>query len=215
MLPARKAVLNRRIQAMFTSKEGRGRPGKIAAGALLALVLSVSGALAQTAAPPANHPVAAPKQVGVWTVTGWSQGYCSASRPLRGVTAEGGTLEFVVARLRIGYRIALSAPEWELTPRTSFPVELVADPVWHSDATAVAAGPKVVVIDLGASEAFMKKLGIAPVLEVKAAQATFKLPLEAFEGAVAELDACFAALKRPTSNPFAAAAPAAKTAQNN
>src|SRR3979409_479258 len=79
-------------------------------GASLALSPSVStGASAQSPSPPANVQVTAPKQVGAWTVVGWSQGYCAAERPVLGAAGDGGTLQFVVARLRIGYRIALGA----------------------------------------------------------------------------------------------------------
>jgi hypothetical protein len=54
----------------------------------LALALSAAtGAFAQTNAPPANTQVVAPKQVGFWTVIGWSQGYCAAERPLPGPQA--------------------------------------------------------------------------------------------------------------------------------
>lgn len=198
---------------MFTRSSTTHRTVRMIAGAALALAVSLQGALAQTAAPPVNKPVTKPKQVGTWAITGWSQGYCAAERPVPGAAADGATLQFLVARVRIGYRLALSAPDWELTPQTSFPIELIADPVWRSDATALAVGPKLIIIELGASGAFMKKLATAPMIEVKAAQASFKLPLESFENAVAELDACFESLRKPASNPFAA--PARKTAQNS
>jgi dienelactone hydrolase len=177
----------------------------IVAGTVLALTLSVStGAVAQTSAPPANTAVTTPKQVGAWTVTGWSQGYCSAERPVRDAAAGGGALQFVLARVQTGYRIALSAPDWELKPQTAFPVQLIADPVLRSDANAIAVAPKVVMIELGADGQLVKKLATAPALEVKAAQATFKLPMERFADALAEVDSCFGALKRPVANPFAA-----------
>ena len=81
---------------------------------------------------------------------------------------------------------------------------MIAQPVLRSDASAVVVGPKLVVIELGADGQFVRKLAAAPMIEVKAAQATFKLPLEGFAEALTEVDACFAALKRPVSNPFAA-----------
>jgi hypothetical protein len=198
----------------FTStQERRNSTRGVIAGAVLALTLSVStGAFAQTANPPANVVVSAPKQVGTWTVTGYSQGYCAAERPLQGAAGGGGALQFVVARLRIGYRIALASPEWELKPPSSFPIELVAQPVLRTDANAIVAGPKMVMIELGADGQFMKKLATAPVMEVKAAQATFKLPMEGFAAALAEVETCFAALKQPASNPFAPPEPAQKTA---
>ena len=177
----------------------------IVAGAALALALSVStGAAAQTGSPPANTPVTAPKQVGAWTVIGWSQGYCAAERPVRGGAAGGAALQFVLARLRTGYRIALSAQEWDLKPQTSFPVELIADPVLRNDTKAVAVAPKLVVIELGPDAQLAKKLAGAPTIEIKAAQATFKLPMEGFADALASIDTCFATLKQPMANPFAA-----------
>ena len=168
----------------------------IVAGAVLILALSAStGAVAQTNGPAANTPVTAPKQVGAWTVIGWSQGYCAAERPVRGAAAGGAALQFVLARLRIGYRIALSAPEWDLKPQTAFPVELIADPVLRNDTKATAVAPKLVVIELGADVQLAKKLAGAPMIEVKAAQAAFKLPMEGFADALAAVDACFGTLK--------------------
>jgi dienelactone hydrolase len=179
--------------------------------AFLALALSAStGAVAQTGSPPANTPVTAPKQVGAWTVIGWSQGYCAAERPVRGAAAGGAALQFVLARLRVGYRIALSAPEWDLKPETAFPVQLIADPVLRNDTKAIAVAPKLVVIELGADAQLAKKLAGAPMIEIKAAQATFKLPMEGFADALAAVDACFGTLKQPTANPFAASPAATK-----
>ena len=175
------------------------------ASAVLALTLSAqTGALAQTNTPPANTQVIAPKQVGSWTVIGWSQGYCAAERPLPGAAGGGATLQFVLARFQAGYRLALGSQEWELKPQTTFPIELIAQPVLRSDASAVVVGPKLVVIELGADGQFLRKLTTAPTIEVKAAQATFKLPMEGVAEALVEVDACFGALKRPATNPFAA-----------
>jgi dienelactone hydrolase len=137
-------------------------------------------------------------------VIGWSQGYCAAERPLPGAAGGGATLQFVLARFQAGYRLALGSQEWELKPQTTFPIELIAHPVLRSDASAVVVGPKLVVIELGADGQFVRKLTTAPMIEVKAAQATFKLPMEGFAEALVEVDSCFGALKRPASNPFAA-----------
>jgi len=178
------------------------------AGTVLALTLSIAtGASAQTSAP-ANTPVTNPKQVGAWTVIGWSQGYCAAERPVRDGAAGVSALHFVLARLRTGYRIALSAPEWELTPQTAFPVQLIAEPVLRSEAKAIAVGPKMVIIEIGSDGQLANKLATTSMMEIKAAQASFKLPMEGFGAALAEVDACFGALKQPASNPFAAPSPA-------
>jgi hypothetical protein len=185
----------------------------VIAGAVLALVLSVStGAFAQAGGPTGNAQIMAPKQVGNWTVTGFSQGYCAAERALPGATGDGGNLQFVVARLRTGYRIALASQDWDLKPQAAFPIELVAQPVLRTDASAVVAGPNMVIIELGGDALFMKKLAIAPMMEIKAAQATFKLPMTGFTAALAEVETCFGAIKQRASNPFAPPDPGLKMA---
>jgi pimeloyl-ACP methyl ester carboxylesterase len=185
--------------------------GAIGAGAVLALILSASAtALADSATPAANAPVTGPTQVGAWAVTGWSEGYCSAERPVRGADGGASVLQFVLARLRIGYRLALSAREWELPPQTSFPIELIAEPVMHRNANAVAAGPKLVVIELGSDGESVKELGSASTLEIKTARTTFKLPLEGFAEAFAQVETCYGALKQPVANPFVPADSAQK-----
>ena len=191
---------------VLTSTQPPRNPSRgLIASAVLALTLSAqTGALAQTNTPPANTQVIAPKQVGSWTVIGWSQGYCAAERPLPGAAGGGATLQFVLARFQAGYRLALGSQEWELKPQTTFPIELIAQPVLRSDASAIVVGPKLVVIELGADGQFLRKLTTAPTIEVKAAQATFKLPMEGVAEALVEVDACFGALKRPATNPFSA-----------
>lgn len=202
---------------------GRSALGRgILVGAAFALTLSVqSGALAQTTAAQSNAPApapvkqaGAPKQVGLWTVIGWNRGnaasHCSAERPVRGAAQDGSVLQFALVRWAGGYRIALGADEWELTPQTAFPVELIAAPVFRSDANALAIGPKIVMIELGSDGQFMQKLSTAAAIEIKTAQTTFKLPLEGFGSALSEVDTCFGALKRPNANPFAAPATAPK-----
>jgi hypothetical protein len=185
-----------------SSKYPRTSARGIVAGAVLALGL-VSSALAQTGSPPENVVVAAPKQVAAWTVTGWSRGYCSARRPLPGVAGGGATLQLALTKLRIGYRITLSAEEWELKPWWTFPIEVIADPVLQTDANATAFTPKLVFIELGADAQFVKKLVAAPMIEIKASHATFMLPMDGIDEALAELETCFGALKQPTANPFA------------
>jgi dienelactone hydrolase len=183
------------------------RPG-MAAGTVLAMALAVSACGgAQTSTPPANKTAIAPKQVGAWTVTGYSEGYCAAERPVSGADGGAGGMQFQFARQRSGYRIALSAQEWDLTPQTSFPVQLIPDPVLRSNAKAIAATPKTVIIELGTDGQSLNRLATVSTLEVRAAQTTFKLPMEGLSQALAEVDACFGALKQPLSNPFVAPRP--------
>jgi len=181
---------------------------RVIAGAFAGMVLALSvpaGALAQASAP-ANTMVAPPKRVGAWSVSGWSQGYCAGERSV--AVAGGVPLQFGVVQSRIGYRLALISPRWDFKPATVFPIELVVQPVFRSDADALVGGPKLIVIDLGSDATFMRKLAGAPAIEIKTAQvtlnqATLKLPLEGFADMLTELESCFGALKRQMANPFA------------
>ena len=176
---------------------------------VLALTVAApTAASAQANAPVAITQASPPKQVGVWMVNAWNRGnvgsHCSAERPVQGASPSGGPLQFVLVRYPGGYRLALGAEEWELKPQTTFPVEMNAAPVMRSDANAVAVTPKLVVIDLGADGKFMQRLSGAPMIEIKAAQALFKLPMEGFADALSEVNACFGSLRKAVSNPFAA-----------
>jgi hypothetical protein len=200
---------------MFTVNSKCNAALAVFAGAALALIASAHTAAVADDAPAAITKSGPTKQVGVWTVNGWKRGnvgsHCSAERAIRGGAGNGATLHFVLVRYPGGYRIALGADEWNLKPQTVFPVELVAPPVLQTDANATAIAPKLVVIDLGADVRFMQKLATAPKIDVKAAQAVFKLPMEGFADAVSEVDACYSGLTRAASNPFAPAEPS-KTA---
>jgi hypothetical protein len=187
----------------------------IVAGAAFAFSLSAqTGASAQSVAlPPIAAPAAVPqassmKRVGLWTVSAWERpnngSYCSAHRLLSGVVGGGVTLQFILIRMRSGYRLALSSERWEMTPKAVYPIELIASPVSRSDASAIVAAPKVVAIELGADGGYIKKLATAPLLEIKTAQTSLKLPLEGFAEALAEVDTCFGGLARSTANPFSA-----------
>ena len=183
----------------------------------IALLAAPAGASAQANPPVEITQASPPKQVGLWMVNAWVRGnvgsHCSAERPLPGATGSGGTLQFVLVRYPGGYRIALAADEWELKPQTAFPVEINAQPVMRSDANAVAITPKLVVIDLGADGKFMQRLAGAPMIEVKTAQAVFKLPLEGFADALSEVNACYGTLRKAVTNPFAAPAPKTASAK--
>ena len=201
---------------MTTFNTTKCLPALAAVAGAFALMLSTQGgAFAQAAAPAPVTKAMPTKQVGLWMVNGWTRGgvgsHCSAERPVRGAMSNGGSLQFILVRFPGGYRIAIGAEEWELKPQTAFPVELTAAPVMQSDANAVAITPKLVAIDFGADGKFMQRLGTAPMFEIKAAQAVFKLPLEGFTEALNEVDTCFSTLKRTASNPFAPA-DASKTA---
>jgi dienelactone hydrolase len=188
----------------------------VGAAVALACALSAAPAIAQPAPPKAAASatlVAAPRMAGPWTVTGWSHRhgpYCTAERGLPGAAGAGASLQFILVRGGPGYRLGLASDVWELEPRTTFPVELIAAPAFRSDATAVVVSTKVAVIELGADRGLMQKLAAAGGIEVRTAQTTLELPVDAFGVAVAEIDACFAALSRPAVNPFAPSGPLAK-----
>lgn len=195
------------------SSTKQSRCHRTIAGAALAFALAApTFAFAQPAAPPANNVVIAPKQVGLWTVAGYSEGYCAAERPVPGAAGSGLPLQFVLARVQTGYRIAIAAQHWELKPQSAFPVELIAQPVMRSDTSAMAGSSKLVFIELGADGQFMKKLATVPKIEIKAAQATFTLPMEQFADALSAVESCFGSLKPPSKNPFAAIEAPTKTA---
>jgi hypothetical protein len=187
----------------------------IVAGAAFAFMLSApTGASAQTpaqpssAAPAADPQQASMKRVGLWTVSTWERpkngSYCSAHRLLSGVVGGGVTLQLILIRMQSGYRLALGSERWEMTPKAVYPIELIAAPVSRNDANAIVAAPKVAVIELGADGQFMKKLATAPLLEIKTAQMSLKLPLEGLGEALTEVDACFGAIARSAANPFSA-----------
>ena len=196
---------------LSSSKRSRSVNRRTIAGAALTIALTASTvAFAQAPAPP--NLVFGPKQVGAWTVTGHAEGYCGAERPVPGGAGGGLPLQFVLVRMQTGYRIALAAQHWDLKPRMAFPVELIAQPVMRSDTSAMAGNAKLVFIELGADGQFMKKLAGVPKIEIKAAQATFTLPMEQFADALAAVDSCYGSLKPPSVNPFAPVEAPAKTA---
>ncbi len=194
---------------LFSTLHRRATALGLATGTAFALVLSVqSGALAEANPPAPTTKAVATKQLGPWTIDGWKRGnvgsHCSAERPVRGATSGGGSLQFALIRYPGGYRFALGSGDWELQPQTMFPVELIAPPVLQTDGKAIAVTPKVVIIGLGSDGQLMQKLATLPSIEIKTAQAVFKLPLDGFGEALAEAEACLSALKMSAPNPSAA-----------
>jgi hypothetical protein len=82
-----------------------------------------------------------------------------------------------------------------MTPKTVHPIELIASSVPRRDVKAILVAPKVAMIELGTDGRFIDKLASMPAIELKTAQADLKL--EGFGAALAEVDACFGAFKRP------------------
>ena len=122
---------------------------RLITGVVVVLTLSAADdARAQAGRPAgcrARGKASGPKQIGRWAVTGWNHGdgpYCTAERPLPGAAGAGATLQFILVRGATGYRLGLAAEAWELTPSTIFPVELIAAPVFRSDATPSSSPQK-------------------------------------------------------------------------
>jgi dienelactone hydrolase len=206
--------VTRRISRLIA----RAGPPRYATVAGVALVLTLSsgiGALAQTNNSSTNATAArvfGPKQVGPWAVSGWTRDsgpYCTAERPLPGAAGRGATLQYIIAQSSAGYWLGLGSLDWELKSNASFPVELSAEPVLRSEANAVTLGANLAGIQLGSDRQLMQRLATVSAIEVKAARKTFKLPVDAFDRAVVELDACFGAIKQ-SANPFVTAEPPAK-----
>jgi len=206
-------IVTRRRSRLIATARRRQIRYAIVAGAMLALTLSRDiGALAQTNNASTNATrVYGPKQVGPWAVSGWTRDsgpYCTAERPLPGAACRGATLQYIIAQSSAGYWLGLGSLDWELKSNARFPVELSAEPVLRSEANAVTLGANLAGIQLGSDRELMQRLATVSAIEVKAARKTFKLPVDAFDRAVVELDACFGAIKQ-SANPFATAEPPA------
>src|SRR5205085_10814015 len=147
-----------------------------------------------------------------WTIAGFGKdngSYCAAERALPGAAGGGATLQYALLRSRLGYFLGLGSEDWDLRGNTGFPVELNAETVLRSDANAKVFGKTAVVIELGSDQQLMQRLATAPTIEVKTARTTFKLPVDALDQAVTEIDACFGTIKQ-SANPFAVPGPGAK-----
>jgi hypothetical protein len=106
-------------------------------------------------------------------------------------------LRFALIRSPSSSWIGIGAEDWELKLDATFPVEVVAPPILRGERSAVARSRQVAWIELGPIwEPPPQGLVTAPMIEVKTARATFKLPLDVFDRALTELDACLNAAKR-------------------
>jgi dienelactone hydrolase len=201
------------LQARHARRRLFGNPTRricIGRELLTAAVLALSyctGAAAQSGVGPSTTtPAFGPKEVGPWHIAGFADDptigpYCSTGREVPDGVGRGRTL--VIGFMLSGHisGIVLHAEDWGLKPNTIFPVELIVHPVLRQEASAVAKSADVAWIEL--NRPALQKLATWPEVEVKSEQLTVKLPLDAFDRALAELDTCLNALKRPV-NPFIA-----------
>jgi dienelactone hydrolase len=174
-------------------------------GLLTAAVLVLAcypGAAAQSGAAPADAPTPAfePTRVGPWTIHGQTDdtgSHCTAERQLPGGAGRGRMLHFGLIRARHNSWIGIGAEDWKLKPNDILPVELIAPPILAGNQSAVARSSQVAWIPLGPYMPRLHWLAKWPAIEVKTAQGTFKLPLDAFDRALAELNTCLNAVERP------------------
>jgi pimeloyl-ACP methyl ester carboxylesterase len=141
-----------------------------------------------------------PKQVGPWTVSGFISNagpQCSAERRVPGGAGRGMALQFGLILSRYSSWIGIGAEDWELKPDAAFPVELIAPPILRGESKALARSRQVAWIEVGPYRPLLDHLAKWPAIEVKTAQATFKLPLDVSDRALTELDTCLNALERP------------------
>src|SRR5258707_8446050 len=106
------------MSTLSSTKSSRSSSHRTIAAAALAIALATpTVALAQGGnPPPPNTVVIAPKQVGLWSVAGYSEGYCAAERPVPGAAGGGPPLQFVVTPARTGYPIAPAPQPSALKP---------------------------------------------------------------------------------------------------
>jgi dienelactone hydrolase len=185
---------------------------KLVVGTVLTLLLSATAAAAaepqKDQTPPAST-VVSRKPVGAWTIVAVARvnqtGFCGAERALPATDAQAAPLVFSFIKQGKHYALNMQSPAWQLTPKSSFPVALAAAGV-NADARAVAITANIVSIGLGDDRPLMTRLEAAPALDIKTVNATFRLPLDEFAAAHAELEACSAAFERTASNPFSVSA---------
>jgi dienelactone hydrolase len=170
-----------------------------------AAVLALSwcaGASAQSGAAPSDGltKAFAPKQVGHWTIHGYTYGiafHCTADRQVPGGAGRGKALNTGIVLSRYTFWIGIHAEDWELEPNAIYPVELIAPRILAGKRSALALSRQVVWIELGPYLPLLQTLTELPAIEVKTAQATFRLPLDGFDRALAELNTCLDAIERP------------------
>jgi dienelactone hydrolase len=192
----------RRLLANPTRRTSIGR--ELLTAAVLALSYC-TGAAAQSGVEPSTPtPAFGPKEIGPWHIAGFTDDsiigpYCSTGREVPGGAGLGRTLIFGILLSLDRSQIVLRAEDWGLKPNTTFPVELIVPPVLRHEVSAVAESAEDAWIAL--NRPALQKLATWPEIEVKSEQINVKLPLDAFDRVLAELDTCLNALKRPV-NPF-------------
>lgn len=164
------------------------------------------------------QPTVGPKQVGSWTIQGMKSGdgfICTASRMVPN-TAVGSALSFFVRRFRDEYSIALVGKEWDMKPKSTVAVELLAvsgaelaaGTAFRNDGFGVAVTSKAVIIELGGDRNVLLRIARAHILRLRVGQLTLVVAVNGLDSATAELDHCYGALTHTTPNVATAPSPA-------
>jgi len=160
--------------------------------AIIALTIPCSAALA--AESDSKAVAIGPWQIEASFTSGGKFDRCVMSR-----TTEDG-IETRFTRDEGGMTFAMTSPRWRLGKGKTYPVEFAADSlIWKSDVGATGDAVKVVLTDA----AFNKGLKTADLLEVRAAGATIRVPLDKSAAALSRLESCFETnSKAVETNPF-------------
>jgi hypothetical protein len=160
----------------------------------VALVLCSSAAFAQSP-PPEDRTVA----VGPWQIEASYRSGDTFDRCIMTRKTEDG-IELRITRDDRGLTLILTSPRWKLEEGKAYPVEFAADAIsWKAD---VLASPDAVRVALS-DGAFNRGLRIANRLEIRAAGATFLVPLNRSAAALTRLERCYETnSKAVETNPF-------------
>ena len=162
-------------------------------GAMVALLIPGAAALAEESD---SKAVA----IGPWQIEASFTGAGKFDRCVMSRTNEDG-VETRFTRDEGGMSFAMTSPRWRLEKGKTYTVEFAADTqVWQSEVAATNNAVRVVLTDA----AFNDGLKTADVLEVRAAGATIRVPLDKSAAALSRLASCYETnSKAVETNPFA------------
>jgi hypothetical protein len=148
---------------------------------VLLAVITLPASIALAQAPPEGV------LVGPWLIEVSFTGNGDFDRCIMSrTTVEGLDVRF--GRDETGLSLALSSPNWQLEEGAAYPVEFAADDwIWEADVTATTNTVSVALTD----ETFNQGLRLANVLEIRAAAATLRVPLDGSAAGLARLETCF------------------------
>ena len=142
--------------------------------------------------------------IGPWQIEASFTKSCKLDRcVMRRTIEEGVETQFI--RGPEGLSLMMSSPRWELQKGKKYPVEFFAGTQgWKANVSAASDEIRITLTD----EHFNDELKSADLLEVRAAGATIKVPLDKSAAALARLESCFETNSKATqTNPFVAPKP--------